>query len=97
MTTSRQLADHAVAILNEMLAADQEATQSLVEARFPCNEALADHPTIQVGAADEGDARVGLLGVINGIVGTDDAGLGYVAACYSEDGRITSFLVIERD
>lgn len=38
-----------VAILNEALALDPQAFTALVATRVPCNAALGDHPTIQVG------------------------------------------------
>lgn len=54
-----------IGTLNEATEADQTAIDSLIEHRVPCNKALADHPTIQVG----GDpCVVGMLGIINGIV-----------------------------
>jgi hypothetical protein len=71
--------DEAIQALNSMLAADPEAMLALVEARVPCNDALANHPTCQVGG-DKGAYAVGMLGVLNGIFGKDEAGWGYIAA-----------------
>jgi hypothetical protein len=71
--------DHALQILNEMLAADPDAAKSLVETRVLCNEVLADHLTIQVMGDPDG-FRVGLLGVLNGIFGTEGDGGGPIAA-----------------
>jgi hypothetical protein len=51
--------------LNEAYEADAPAINDLIEHRVPCNERLADHPTIQVGG---NPTEVGMLGVINGIV-----------------------------
>lgn len=73
--------EHALQVLNEMLAADCKATTNLVESRVPCNEILADHSTIQVGT-DSNGFRVGLLGVLNGIFGTMEDGGGPIAAVF---------------
>ena len=56
-------------LLNEMLEADAVATQRLIENRARCTQALADHPTIQVGKQRGYGIRyeVGLLGVLNGL------------------------------
>lgn len=57
-------------VLNEAVAADAAAVSELVDHRVACNEQLAKHPAIQVGASGEGDTinfEVGMLGVINGI------------------------------
>jgi hypothetical protein len=73
--------DQALTILNEMVRADPEAVRSLVEARVPCNRALAYHPTVQVSQKDNGFS-VGFLGVINGIFGTDAKGWGPFTAYF---------------
>ena len=39
---------HIVSVLNEALKLDHDAVSKLVTAHVPCNEALANHPTIQV-------------------------------------------------
>lgn len=59
----------AVAYLNQLLELDRPAVAALVANRVPCNEALADHPTCQVGV-QHGGFHVGLLGVLNGLFGT---------------------------
>ena len=63
----------AVAYLNELVRLDRPAMHALVESRVPCQEALADHPTVQV-VSDGEDAVVGFLGVLNGLFGTDAEG-----------------------
>jgi len=73
--------DEVIALLNSMVKADPEATEALVEQRVPCNETLADHPTIQVvGGEGPNQPKVGLLGVINGLFGADATGWGPIAA-----------------
>lgn len=55
-----------VRILNELVTLDMEAAKSLLNARVPCNAALAAHPTIEVGVY-EGQTKVGILGVLEGL------------------------------
>ena len=80
-----------LAVLNEMVAMDPEAAHALVEQRVPCNKALQGHPTIQV-QVDGTKAKVGLLGVLNGLFGADEEGWGPIAACFDDDtGKLTGF------
>jgi hypothetical protein len=85
-----KIADLMVTYLNEILRLDPEAVHSLLETRVPCNTALADHPTVQVHAQN-GTHTVGLLGVLNGFVGTDLDGWGFVCACYDNEGKLLEF------
>jgi len=54
-----------VKVLNEMLALDREATQNLFAYRALVNNELAEHPTVQVRQNN----TVGIIGVINGMLG----------------------------
>lgn len=88
-------ADDVVALLNEAFSLDPAAVQALVDHRVPCNKALGDHPTIQVGIAanwrkrrpndhnlpDDAEYTVGLLGLLNGIFGKPEGGP--IAAIYN--------------
>jgi hypothetical protein len=78
-------------LLNEMLELDYKSTKKLVEYRVPCNEKIADHPTIQVQKfKTDKFPKVGLIGVINGMFGTRKDGMG--AICYEIDlGKIIRF------
>jgi hypothetical protein len=59
----------AISVLNEALKADPLAVQALFRNRVPCNQTLAEHPTIQVSSKSaSGPHDVGLLGLINGLV-----------------------------
>lgn len=72
--TTGHIADQIAALLNEMLAADPAATHALIANRVPCNEALRDHPTIQVEVRNDNKdflPTVGLLGVLNGVAGLE--------------------------
>lgn len=88
------LAEKVVDLLNEALSLDRDCVTALVERRINCNEALCDHPTIQVLASKapgQGGA-VGLLGILNGLVGLHDGtDIGYVCVCYSSAGRLLRF------
>jgi hypothetical protein len=77
--------DAIIALLNSALAADRAAVSALVEQRVPCNEALRDHPTIQV-AVNDGQSYVGLLGMFNGLFQPDERGYGPIAVEYDEGG-----------
>ena len=81
----------AIGILNSMVDADPQAMAQLCETRVPCNDAMADHPTVQV--TDEG---VGMLGVLNGLFGTipdgEFKGWGHITAVYEDDGALTKFV-----
>jgi hypothetical protein len=81
--------DSVIDLLNEALELDQEAMSNLVSNRAECNEALAEHPTIQCSSHHvEGTYTIGLLGIINGIFGVDEDLYGAVTMVL-EDGKIT--------
>ena len=69
-----------MALLNETLKLDREAIGFLVEHRVPCNNDLADHPTIEVGCTENGDPLVAMLGIINGLFGIDEDAHGPIIA-----------------
>lgn len=65
------LADRIIELMNDALKLDPRAITDLICHRVPCNEALAEHPTIQVGRLDRrpDEILVGMLGVLNGLCG----------------------------
>lgn len=77
--------DELVSFLNELVALDADAVTALFENRVPCNEALADHPTVQIVVNAENKYTVGLLGIINGMFGVDGRGIGQIGAVYSDE------------
>jgi len=77
--------DEVVNKLNEMNALDPSVIAKLIAFRVPCNQALADHPTVQVGNTGKG-FEVGLLGVLNGLIGVGSDGWGFLAVELSDDG-----------
>jgi len=78
-------AEHLVTFLNECFKTDPEAIKSLFAHRVPVNEAMADHPTVQVSPGDP--PTMSILGLLNGFVGvipgTDS--IGYVCGNYDDE------------
>lgn len=85
--------DDTIATLTDIAETDPVAMGKLLEARVTCNDALADHPTVQVGQRnpDNDDYTVGILGILNGLFGCDEDQWGYIAAIVDENGRCTGF------
>ena len=78
-----KLAQQCADLLNEALTLDPTAVATLVGMRVPCNKELADHSTVQVRQDGENTFSVGLLGLLNGIIGANSAtNSGYLAATY---------------
>lgn len=69
--------EQAIGRLNEINEMDPTVLPALINFRVPCNQALADHPTVQVGHGQDG-YEVGLLGILNGIFGADERGWGHI-------------------
>ncbi len=85
--------DDVIALLNQATELDRAAISALLATRVPCNRELSDHPTIQSGATETG-FEVGILGVLNGIFGTDERGWGPIAALVEPD--LTTVIRFER-
>lgn len=83
----------AVEVLNEALERDPEAITQLVNMRVDCNDELAAHPTIQTGFY-EGVHRVGVLGLLNGALGTSPSGV--IGAKGQMDAETGRFLRLKR-
>lgn len=69
--------DTAIEFINDLIELDRQAITALWLNRVPCNQALADHPTVQVGE-ENGQFVVGLLGILNGLFGGDETGTGFI-------------------
>jgi hypothetical protein len=74
-------------LLNEASKLDPAAIRALIKNRVPCSGGLADHPTIQVDTTEDGEPRVGMLGVINGLFGVDENTWGPVIENFPNDTR----------
>ena len=88
-----------VKYLNELFEADTEAMKKLVEHRVETNQAMAEHPTVCVMCNEDKDGQptdhqLGLLGVINGLVGISGGGWHYIAAEFDEEGSLHRFLEV---
>lgn len=77
-----------VSFLNQLLKTDREAVSELFHLKVKCNQALADHPAVQVSeyilengaeVKTPGEYQVGLLGILNGLFGVDKDGWGAIA------------------
>lgn len=90
--------DTVVNILNEMFRADPKAMQALVEYRVSCSDSLRDHNTAQVICNEDlSDPKIGLLGVLNGVVGIQSNGLGFLAGEFNENGDLIGFANITKE
>ena len=93
--------DHAVAVLNEALATDPDCVRQLLAAEAECSDALAVHPSIQVGPSllAEGPMQdrpyvLRPFGLINGLLGVRRSGYGHIAMICdgpAHDYTITGF------
>jgi hypothetical protein len=65
-----------VDLLNQVVRLDPDFADSFFSMRKRCNDALADHPTIQsvADSLEPSDSMVGVLGLLNGLFGVADAG-----------------------
>jgi hypothetical protein len=91
MAIDEALARRVLDLLNEVHALDPAAVNALVNHRVPCNAALVDHPTVQCGKSAD-SFTVGLIGLLNGLVGVDAEGNGAIASMVdTETGTVTGF------
>ena len=101
MAVREDLVDEFVYFLNDTLAHDQGAITALCLHRVQCGKALVTHPTVQVRVVKDDvsqsmDYSVGLLGIMNGFLGSFDdgpkKGFGALVADLDSDiGEITGF------
>src|SRR5574343_1660981 len=85
--------------LNGLIKIDRNAITALIEARVPCNDDLANHPTVQCHVdafcIDENNnavnkSNIGILGIINGFIGED-----VICACYDDNWTLTKFVLLK--
>lgn len=86
MELAQKLCDY----LNSLVALDPNAIAVLISNRTVCNQALADHPTVQVWEQN-GGFNVTMLGVLNGLAGMHEdgpnKGFGGIAAYFDVDEK----------
>ncbi|MCP4348122.1 MAG: hypothetical protein GY795_21680, partial [Desulfobacterales bacterium] len=71
MIKERVTIEETIDLLNELIETDAPAIAALIANRVPCNQQLADHPTVQCGA-QHGGFHVGMLGILNGLFGAHE-------------------------
>lgn len=82
-----------VNLLNELNELDHVAINDLATTRVKCNDKIADHEKVQVISKTDGTTEVGILGILNGLFGTEKA---RIAAIFDDnDGDLINFAVIE--
>lgn len=86
--------DQTIEYLNKLLELDRPAIAALLANRVPCNEALANHPSVQVNA-QHGGYNVGMFGILNGLFGTFSDGWGKMMYIFDESGNLVKFARVE--
>jgi hypothetical protein len=81
----------AVDLLNELLEIDYDAIYALINNRVSCNESLADHETVVVWQPEGEGPTVGVLGILNGLFGIREDGMGAICVEIDELGKILLF------
>jgi hypothetical protein len=84
MLKEKITAQDACNMLNELLKLDYECTAALIRHHECCNKSVTEHPTIQVQCyGKDKHPLLGIVGVINGMFGIREDGMG--AICYESD------------
>ena len=87
--------DLVVQAMQDAFERDPQAMDELFTSRVPCNQKLADHPTVEVWTElIKPGYSVGPLGVINGVLRT--LGIGVLAMrcqpeCHPQSGKLLGF------
>ncbi len=89
----RMLAGRIVYFLNALAEDDREAIREVFDTRISCNVKLAEHSSVQVRMDSDG-WKFGILGILNGFVGTDVEGNGLIQRIVDdEDPKRIEFCV----
>ena len=81
-------------LLNELLKSDYDCN-GIVLNRTKCNDKIANHPTVQVHEDEEGSRFLGLIGIINGLFGINENGMGAICYEIDDDDKIIQFKLTE--
>lgn len=65
--TTQQIVD----VLNDALETDPQAVKLLTGFAVPCNEAMGNHPAIQVRVSEDKNHSVRIIGILNAIAAID--------------------------
>lgn len=90
MKYNQESAQQAVDVLNQALAADPKAIQLLFDHRVSVSDAVAEHESIMV-RTQHGKHSLGILGLLNGIMGLNEKGTGPIKAEVDDNGMIERF------
>ncbi|MGD9161859.1 MAG: hypothetical protein PVG39_25840 [Desulfobacteraceae bacterium] len=82
-----------VDFLNDLLSIDPDTINNLSSIRVGCNKTMADHPTVQVACLSDNYFIVGIIGILNGLFGSDEHGWGHISADY-EGSKVKRFRVL---
>lgn len=88
MTVDFEIADRIVIVMNELLSLDPDAISELVHARVKCKSQMASHARVQMVADADSSHMLGIMGILNGVIGTDDE---CVIASVGDDGKVIGF------
>jgi len=86
-----------VEFLNKAAKLDARAIEGLVNLRVPCNEVIAEHPTIQVAAESKSENAtpfLGMLGLLNGVIGETSTSGDKITINYDSDAKFTGFGIL---
>lgn len=72
---NKDITDITINFLNELLKLDPSLVHHLMEFRVCCNQEIAEHPTVQVKEALDGELSVNFFGILNGLLGKIGADL----------------------
>lgn len=99
MAINKKILDRSIEVLNRMLQSDPDATNKLFKHRVTCNTAISEDSDIQVGIYDyeQNTFKVGIMGVINGIIGSGSDGWGGLCMMPDEDENIVKFLKYKKE
>jgi hypothetical protein len=86
--TNCEIAERVTSLMNELLELDPSAVRELIDSRVGCDDRIANHPHVQV-MSDEGGCRLGVMGILNGLIGSD--GKRFVSANFDNDGNLIGF------
>ena len=80
-------------LLNEVLKLDSDFLHAITFHREKCNEAIANHPTLQVHQYSPQDPPMaGIIGLLNGMFGIrEDDGMGGLCCEIDDNNKIIQF------
>lgn len=86
--------DGLIAYLNELTEIDRFAVAALITTRTLCNEAMMEHPSLQVSRTDTDKGYAlytSVLALLNGMFGIREDGRGVITAFFDAENRLIGF------